>query len=66
MQDIYLLKNRLTALHNENGKVCHYVDSKVVFNGKVIDSKIRLKVLWKDTEDPIKWSLRLNKEDKIL
>ena len=68
-----LKKNRLTALHNENGKslltksIRNYVDSKVVFNGKVIDSKIRLKGLMKGHwEDPIKWSFKVKlKEDKI-
>lgn len=69
-----LKKNRFTALYNENGKslltksIRNYVDCKVVFNGKVIDSKIRLKGLMKGHwEDPIKWSFKVKlKEDKIL
>lgn len=69
-----LKKNRFTALYNENGKslltksIRNFVDCKVVFNGKVIDSKIRLKGLMKGHwEDPIKWSFKVKlKEDKIL
>jgi len=68
-----LKKNRLTALHNENGKslltksIRKYVDSKLIYNGKVYNAKIRLKGLMKGHwQDPIKWSFKVKlKEGRI-
>ena len=68
-----LKKNRISALINENGKslltksIRKYVDSKLIYKGKVCDAKIRLKGLMKGHwQDPIKWSFKVKlKEGRI-